>query len=177
MCYINPHLPLPTVDPVSGIAGVSGLKVLTDNWAGQRKVVWYGLITHKQCTWLSVKFLSQTWSRYAKQEQFIFQICNSNLWGTVRWPGWVIYKGHIMSTLRCWLGMCYSKLSALVSVSEDKRQYWNGTLKFKKKQKLSKGVVCPPRLNAFNITCMCVQGGPDKVRPTYIFDGNIWMHR
>jgi len=22
-----------------------------------------------------------------------------------------------------------------------------------------------------------VQGGPAKVRPTYIFDGNIWMHR
>jgi len=22
-----------------------------------------------------------------------------------------------------------------------------------------------------------LQGGPAKVRPTYIFDGNIWMHR
>ena len=22
-----------------------------------------------------------------------------------------------------------------------------------------------------------VQGGPAKLRPTYIFDGNIWMHR
>ena len=22
-----------------------------------------------------------------------------------------------------------------------------------------------------------IHGGPDKVRPTYIFDGNIWMHR
>ena len=22
----------------------------------------------------------------------------------------------------------------------------------------------------------CIQGGPAKVMPTYIFDGNIWMH-
>ena len=27
----------------------------------------------------------------------------------------------------------------------------------------------------FNLTP--IQGGPAKVRPTYIFDGNIWMHR
>jgi len=32
-----------------------------------------------------------------------------------------------------------------------------------------------------NITQMLktlhIQGGPAKVKPTYIFDGNIWMHR
>ena len=33
---------------------------------------------------------------------------------------------------------------------------------------------------AYGSSCDCdsrVQGGPAKVRPTYIFDGNIWMHR
>ena len=28
----------------------------------------------------------------------------------------------------------------------------------------------------FRIRCSIIQGSPAKVRPTYIFDGNIWMH-
>ena len=28
-----------------------------------------------------------------------------------------------------------------------------------------------------SLTSRDLQGGPAKVRPTYIFDGNIWMHK